>query len=170
MDLKIYQLLFFLAVLMSTTNLQVSGGFVILGILVFYYFPDLQMKSLNKLFWDTFKTTLEPGVTYNETNGDLPITPITEDDPYQNNVDSDVLKHITELTPEQQKEQDKYAHKNFFVDVSEFGHKTMDRILYTTPADDTEAYIQFLGYNVQRDTGTPKYEDLRQTRRDFELL
>ena len=85
----------------------------------------------------------------------------TLNDPFMNNIDSDVLKILPKDTKELNKKQENFLHWNKFKDADDIFDRSEDRTFYTTPAEDQEAFISFLNYNLQSEPNV-KYNDLKK--------
>ena len=84
----------------------------------------------------------------------------TLNDPFQNNIDSDVLKELPPDTKEIKEDRDRYFHWNYYKDLDSVYDRTYDGLsFYTTPPDNVEDYINFLGYNTYASTENTLFED-----------
>ena len=74
----------------------------------------------------------------------------TLNDPFMNNIDSDVLKVLPKDTKEIKDKENLYFHWNYYKDEDNVYDKQYDGLaFYTTPPDDQEAFIKFLQYDLQ---------------------
>ena len=84
----------------------------------------------------------------------------TLNDPFQNNIDSDVLKELPAETDLIKQDRDRYFHWNYYKDLDSVYDRRYDGLsFYTTPPDNTDDYIKFLGYNTYASTANVLYED-----------
>lgn len=92
-----------------------------------------------------------------------PLEP-TLNDPFMNNLDSDVLKVLPKETKKMKQKQDQYFHWDYYKDEDNVYDKTYDGLhFYTTPPDDQEAFIKFLQYDLQVPQDI-QYNDLKKDR------
>ena len=88
-----------------------------------------------------------------ETKENIEFTPKplepTLNDPFMNNIDSDVLKILPKDTKELSEKQANYLHWNNFKNASDIFDRSEDRTFYTTPVEDQEAFISFLNYDLK---------------------
>lgn len=92
---------------------------------------------------------------------DLPEMQPTINDPYMNNIDSDVLKKLPKMNDEKtNKKRDAFSNYNYYKDIDS---PESDRTFYTTPPDDQQAFMDFLNFGNHKNSDI-RYEDLRSKR------
>lgn len=85
----------------------------------------------------------------------------TLNDPFMNNIDSDVLKILPKDSKKLNAIQENFLHWNKFKDADDIFDRSEDRTFYTTPPEDQEAFISFLNYDLKTDLDV-QYNDLKK--------
>jgi len=88
----------------------------------------------------------------------------TANDPFMNN-ENDVLKVLPKFDKKTKSDIFKYEHAGMYQDAGDVYSLYNDRNFITYPADDQQAFIDFLTFGTTLNKGL-KYEDLRAKRRD----
>jgi hypothetical protein len=131
-------------------------GSLVLHVITQSYVPIfIGLVLVLLLIYRPEKLTNEPEVTMQPTLND----------PFMNNVESDVLKELPKMTDQTvQEKMLEYSNWNYYKDAGDLESREDDRTWYTTPPDDQQAFMKFLQYGMTKNTSDIKYEDLRSKR------
>lgn len=124
---------------------------ILVAVLAFYYKENLRNIS----YAEYLKSTTD--------NYSIPVVP-TPEDPFMNN-ENDILKVLPPFDNDVFDKMFTYQSGGAFQDAAEVYSLKNDRTFITYPAEDQQAFIDFLGFGTMVDRGL-RFEDLRTKRRE----